>query len=128
MGRLVLASVVGGFHLSGMVSVQFKYSKECFLGYFNRSDLLHSFLAFFLFFQQLTFTGDVASVAFGGNVLSHSLNGLSRYYFCAYGGLNGNVELLAWYKLLEFFAHPASGTSRHCRHVSMSTGRPRFHR
>ena len=42
--------------LLGLILVHFQNSHEGFLWNFDRSNLFHSFLTFFLFFQELTFT------------------------------------------------------------------------
>ena len=85
--------------------IKFQYGEEGLLRDFDRTDLLHTLLAFFLFLKQLTLTRNIAAVALGCNVLAYGFNGLARNDFCSYGCLDGNVELLAGYKFLELFAH-----------------------
>jgi hypothetical protein len=50
--------------------IEFEYGEESFLGYFHVTDLLHAFLSFFLFFEQLALTRDIATITLGGNVFS----------------------------------------------------------
>ena len=51
--------------------IKLQHSKKCFLRHFHISDLAHSFLTFFLFFQQFTFTADITTITFGGNIFTH---------------------------------------------------------
>src|SRR5262249_37112973 len=50
--------------------------EERFLRDFHPSNLLHSFLAFFLLFEQLAFARDVSAVALGGDILAQRLDAL----------------------------------------------------
>ena len=53
----------------------------------------HSFLAFFLFFEELSFAADVASVAFGYDVFAEGGDGLPGDDFGADGGLGGYIRI-----------------------------------
>src|SRR5688572_14418678 len=76
--------------------------QEGFLGYLHAADLLHAALALFLLLEELAFTGYVATVALGGNVLAVSADGLAGDHALAHGGLDRHLELLAWDQLFEF--------------------------
>ena len=54
-----------------------QYGEEGFLGDFDGTDLLHAFLACFLFFEELALAADVAAVAFCQHVLAQGLDGLA---------------------------------------------------
>ena len=88
--------------------VEFEDGEEGFLWHFDAADLLHAFLALFLFLEEFAFAGDVATVAFGGDILAHGFYGLTCYDFGAYGGLHGHIELLAGDELFELDAHLAA--------------------
>src|SRR5438105_10920807 len=51
---------------------------ECFLRNVDAAKRFHALFAFFLFFQELAFAGDVAAVAFGGDILAQRADGLAR--------------------------------------------------
>src|SRR5271157_306996 len=61
----------------------------------NASDLLHPFLAFFLLLEELAFPGDVAAIAFCGDILAQRLDALPRDDFGPDTGLDGDLEHLA---------------------------------
>ena len=68
------------------------------------TDHLHALLAFFLLFEQLSLTGDIAAVAFGCNILAECADRAACDDFSAYGALNGNLIHLARDFIFEAFA------------------------
>ena len=62
----------------------------------------------FLLLQQFALTGNVAAVTLGGHILAHGLHRLAGNDLGADGGLDGNLELLAWDKLLQLLADSAT--------------------
>src|SRR4030088_722335 len=82
--------------------IQFQHCQERFLRHFHITNLAHAFLAFFLFLQQFSFTADITTVTFGGNIFAHGADGFPGYYFCANTCLYSNLELLAWYQFFQF--------------------------
>src|SRR5436190_10288548 len=75
--------------------------EESFLRDFDGADLLHSFLACLLFFEELALAADVAAVAFCQHVLAQRLDGFARDDIRADGRLDGHVEHLP----ADDFAH-----------------------
>ncbi len=73
-----------------MGSACFQDLDEGFLGDVDRADGFHPFFAFFLFFQQFPFAGDVAAVAFSGDIFPHGTDGFAGDDFSADGGLDGD--------------------------------------
>ncbi len=72
----------------------FKDGEEGFLRDVDLADALHALFAFFLFFEELAFAGDVSAVAFGENVLSDGGYGFAGDDPAADGGLNGDLKHL----------------------------------
>ena len=101
-------------------SVELEHSQKCFLRHLDRTDLLHAFLTLLLLLQQFAFTGYVASITLCGHILTHSLDGFTRYDLGADSCLNGYIKLLTRYQLLQLLAHAAA--KPHCI-VGMSEGR-----
>src|SRR6185312_12331206 len=56
------------------------------------AELPHLLLAFLLLLQKLAFAGDVAAIAFGGDVLAQGAHGLARDHLAADRGLDRNLE------------------------------------
>ena len=52
----------------------FQDCEEGFLRDVDAANALHAFFAFFLLLKQLALSGDVATVAFGEDVLSHGVD------------------------------------------------------
>lgn len=77
------------------VFVGLEDSKEGRLGKLDVADHLHALFAFLLFFKQFSFSGNVAAVAFGKNVLSDRVYRFARDDLASDRALNGNLELLA---------------------------------
>src|ERR1019366_4842676 len=63
---------------------------------------------FFLFLEELSFSGDISAVTLGEHVLATSLHGLATDYAASNGGLDWHVEHLARNELFETLRHPAS--------------------
>ena len=63
MGQLVNLTVVA--------LVVFEHFNEGVLGNVDLADCFHFGFTFFLLFEQLALTGDVATIAFGGHVFTH---------------------------------------------------------
>ena len=59
------------------------------------SDALHALLAFFLFFEEFAFAGNISAVAFGENVLADGGDGFARDHAASDRGLNGHFKHLA---------------------------------
>src|SRR5689334_4507296 len=81
----------------------FEDGHEGFLGDFYAADLLHALFALFLFFEELALTGDVAAVAFAGDVFAEGADGFAGDDAGADGGLEGDLEEVAVDFLAEFF-------------------------
>ena len=60
-----------------LVVVHLENGQERFAGHFYGAELAHALLAFLLLFKQLLFTGNIAAVTLGQNVLAHGLNGFT---------------------------------------------------
>nr|GFD58521.1 hypothetical protein [Tanacetum cinerariifolium] len=60
--------------------------------------------AFFLLFEQLALTRNVAAIALGNHVFTQSLYRFAGDDFLADRGLNGDVEHLAGQQLAQLFA------------------------
>ena len=92
----------------GVKLVEFQYSEEGRLGHFHIANLAHTLFTSFLFFQQFALTGDIATVALGGHILTHGLNGLTRDDFGPNGSLDGYFKLLARNEFFQFLANTAA--------------------
>ena len=64
------------------------------LGDVDLADLFHFLFALFLLFPELALAGDVAAVAFGGDVFGDGADGFAGDDFAADGGLDGDFEEL----------------------------------
>src|SRR5579862_4686723 len=73
----------------------FQDGEEGFLGDVHLAYAFHAALAFFLFFEELAFAGDVAAVALGQYVFAHSGHGFAGDDAAADGGLDGHFKHLA---------------------------------
>ena len=76
------------------VVVKLEHRHERLLGKLHGAYAAHLLLAFLLLFEKLLFTGDIAAVALGKNVLAESLYGFAGDDFSAYGSLNRNLKKL----------------------------------
>lgn len=112
---------------AGSVVRETEHGHESRLGDFDPADLPHALFALFLFFEQLAFAGDVASVALGGNVLADSLDRFAGDDLGADGRLERNVELLAGIRPRSFstiFLPMLYALARCTSEESASTGSP----
>ena len=89
-------------------SIQFQHGQESLLRHFDRTNLLHALLSFFLFFEQFAFTAYVTSITLGRHIFTHGFYRFPGYNLGSDGGLYGNVELLTGYQFFEFLAHAAT--------------------
>ena len=85
---------------------------EGFLGDIDRADRFHPLLAFLLFSPQFPFAGDIATVAFGGDVFAKSRDGFACDDSRSDGGLDGHFEHVSVDFFLEFFDHRATSSIR----------------
>src|SRR5256886_16033972 len=76
--------------------------QECFLRDLDGPHLLHALLTFLLFLEQLALAGDVAPVTLGGHVFAQRAHGLPGDHFGPDGGLDDDLEQLAWDQLPQF--------------------------
>src|SRR5690625_1736408 len=82
--------------LEYLIIAQLQYRHKRFLRNFYRSDHLHAFFSFFLFFQQFTFTCDISTIQFCGDVFSNCLNCGAGSNFISNCSLHRNFKLLSW--------------------------------
>ena len=94
MGQ-TLSRILTAAHDQSRSVPRLQYRHERFLRDVDAADALHALFAFFLFLQQLAFAGDVAAVAFGGDVFADGLDRLAGDDFAADRGLQGNLEQVA---------------------------------
>ena len=90
------------------MSIKLKDSEECLLWHLYITYLLHTLLATFLLLEKLTLTADIASIALRRDILTHTLDCLSRYYLGTDSSLDGYIKLLSWYQLLQLLTHSAA--------------------
>src|SRR5882762_5277899 len=72
----------------------FQDGEEGFLRDIHLAYALHALFAFFLFFEELAFAGDVAAVALGQNVFADGCYRFAGDYAAANCGLNGHLKHL----------------------------------
>src|SRR5277367_1187006 len=84
-----------GLFLISSTAGDFQNRQESLLGDVHAADALHAFFAFFLFFEEFAFTGNVTAVAFGDNVLADWANRFAGDDAAADGGLYGDFEHLS---------------------------------
>ena len=72
----------------------FQHGDEGFLGDADFAELFHALFALFLFFEEFALAGDVAAVAFGGDVLAEGADGRARDDLGPDRRLDGDGELL----------------------------------
>src|SRR5271163_1020099 len=84
-----------GLFLISSTAGDFQNRQESLLGDVHAADALHAFFAFFLFFEEFAFAGDVTAVAFGDHVLADGADGFAGDHTAADGGLYGDFEHLA---------------------------------
>ena len=91
------------YPISGRL-IKFKYSQKGGLWDFHVAHLAHFLLSFFLFFEQLALTGNIAAVAFGGDVFSQRRYGFAGNNIASDGALNRDFKKLSWYFVPQFIA------------------------
>src|SRR6266404_2882669 len=69
-----------------------QHRQKCLLGYIHAPDALHALFAFFLFFQQFAFAGDIAAVAFRQDVFADGVDRFASDNFRADRSLNGDLK------------------------------------
>src|SRR5271156_3175090 len=84
-----------GLFLISSTAGDFQDCQESLLGNVHAAYALHALLAFFLFFEEFAFAGDVAAVAFGNYVFADGANGFAGDDAAADGGLYSDFEHLA---------------------------------
>lgn len=77
MGKQKPHHFFGEVFCISLIFIQLQYAHKRFLRNLYVSDLAHSLLSFFLFFQQLFLTGNITAVALGKHVFSHCSDGFS---------------------------------------------------
>src|SRR5690606_3613426 len=100
------------FRQPGNRSIELQHGKKCLLWNLHISYLAHSFLSFFLFLEQLSFSGDVTTVAFCRNIFSQCPHRFPCNYFGADTSLNGDFELLSGNQFTHFQADSFSEIKR----------------
>src|SRR5712691_9238292 len=68
------------------------------------AELAHPLFAFLLLFEELAFTGHVAAIAFGGDILAQRLDRLARHHPSAERRLDRDLEQLARDQLFQALA------------------------
>ena len=101
--------------------IQFQYSQKRFLWNLNCTDLFHSFLSLFLFFKQLTFTGDIATITFGRYIFTNRLYRFAGNNLGSDSRLDSDIELLPRNQLFHTYA---GRRQRCCPYESASKERP----
>ena len=74
--------------------LRLEHGDEGFLGDADFAELFHALFALFLFFEEFALAGDVAAVAFGGDVFAEGADCRPGDDLGADGGLDGDGELL----------------------------------
>src|SRR5436190_12334657 len=90
----------------------FKNFDKGFLWNVDGAEGFHALFPFLLFLEQLAFAGDVAAVAFGGDIFAQGADGFAGDDLAADGPLDGHGVLLAWDDFLEFGRQGASPALR----------------
>src|SRR3546814_10799140 len=85
--------------------IQFQHRHEGRLRDFHVADLAHALLPFLLFLQQLTFTGDIATIPLRRYVLAQGTDVLAGDDLRTDGGLDGYFKLLPRQQLFELLAY-----------------------
>ena len=80
--------------------------EEGFLRHLHIADLLHAFLAALLLLKQLALTAHVTAIALGCDILTYLLHRLTGNDLGADRCLDGDIELLTGYQLLQLLTHP----------------------
>ena len=88
--------------------IQLENCHEGTLRNFYSTDLAHPLLTLLLLLKKFSLTADITTITLRSNILAHGLDCLTGNDLCSYRCLDGDIELLAWDKFLELFAHLAS--------------------
>src|SRR5579864_863625 len=91
-----------------LIGIHLQRSDEGFLRNVDLAELAHPLLALLLLVEELAFAGDVAAIAFRGDVLAQCADRLSRDHLAADRGLDRNLEKMPGNEILELLAHGAS--------------------
>src|SRR5215510_8701325 len=78
--------------------------QKCFLRNLHLAQLFHALLAFLLPAQQLALACDVATIAFGHDVLAEGPYDFARNDTATNGGLDNDLEHLPWDEIFEAMA------------------------
>src|SRR5713101_2658618 len=123
----LLKNRVGFFIASLLIACRgdFQNGEEGFLGDIDLADALHALLAFFSFFEEFAFAGDVAAVALGQNVFANGRDGFARDHAAANRGLDRHFKHLPRNQFSQA-CHQVAPALR--RKVAMDDQRQRVHR
>ena len=77
-----------------LVLARFEYGEEGFLRDFDLAELPHPLLTLALFGPQFTLSGDIAAIAFCGDVFAQGGDGFAGNDLPADGGLQGDLKLM----------------------------------
>ena len=92
----VAGAVVGAETCRGdlLVLARFEHGEEGFLWDFDLTKLPHPLFTLALFGPQFTLSGDVAAIAFCGDVFTQRRNGFASDDFPTDSSLNGDLKLM----------------------------------
>src|SRR5260221_13166784 len=93
-------------------AVHLQRGDKRFLRDVDLAELPHLLLAFLLLLQKFAFAGDVAAVAFCGDVLAQRADGFARDHLAADRGLDRNLEHVRRDQFLHLFDHGAAAALR----------------
>ena len=77
-------------------------SQKCFLRDFYRTNHLHATLTGFLFFQQFSFSSNVTTITFRGDILAQCFHCATRDNLCPDRSLNRHIKHLPRNQLAHF--------------------------
>src|SRR5258708_39899609 len=92
LGVEKMASKSGSIFVAG--GGNFEDGEEGFWWDFHLADTLHAALAFFLFFEEFAFAGNVAAVTLGKNILANRRDGSARAHTAAICSLHPTFKHL----------------------------------
>src|ERR1700744_4177177 len=87
------------------ILIHLQRGDEGFLRDVDLAELAHLLLALFLLVEELALAGDVAAVAFGGDVFPERRDGLAGDDLAADGRLDRDLEEMARDQLFQLLAH-----------------------
>ena len=97
------------------VAGDFQDGEEGFLGDVDLADALHAVFAFFLFFKEFAFAGNVSAIAFGEHIFANGGDGFAGDDPAADGGLDRHFKHLAGNQLSEAANQFAAALKRQIR-------------